>query len=98
MQGNNSYRDAVRYGHKTLIIGTSMVEGLRMKELNKYLTNSFSKRRSFSGAKIRQLFSYYSVRSLVDETPNIILSHRGCNNIPNKTSTPEKIANDICIH
>ena len=35
-----------------LTIGTSMVKGIRMKELNKYLTNTFAKLRSFSGAKI----------------------------------------------
>ena len=36
ISGNNPYRDAVWYGKKTLIIGTSMLKGLRMKELKKY--------------------------------------------------------------
>ena len=38
---------------------------------------------------------YYAVPSLADETPNRILIHVECNDISSKTSTPEKIANDI---
>ena len=61
------------------------MKGLRMKELNKYLTNSFAKFRS-SVQKIDQL-SYYAVAELVDGTPNRILIHGGYNGISNKTLT-----------
>lgn len=60
---------------KNLIIGTTMVKGFRMKELNRCLTNSFAKLRSFPGAKNKQ-FSYYAVPSLVGETPNRILIYK----------------------
>ena len=60
-----------------------MVKGLTMKELNKYLTNSFAK------------LSYYAAPSFVDETPNRILIYGGCNDNSNKTFIPEKITNDV---
>ena len=64
-----------------------------MKELNKYLTNSFAKFRS-SVQKIEQL-SYYAVPKLVNGTPNRILIHGGYNGISNKTLTQKKIANKV---
>ena len=64
-----------------------------MKELNKYITNPFAKLRSFPGVKIK--LNYYVVPSLTDETQNRILIHGGCNGISNKTSTQEKIANEV---
>ena len=69
------------------------MKGLRMKELNKYLTNSFANFRS-SVQKIEQL-SYYAVPKLVDGTPNRILIHGGYNDISSKTLTQEKIANEL---
>ena len=81
----------MRYGKKTLIIRTSMVKDLRMKELNRCLTNSFAKLRSCPRAEFKQL-SYYIVPSLVDETPNKILIYRECNNSCNKTPTLLEIA------
>ena len=64
-----------------------------MKEVNRKLRNSFAKLRSFPGTTLKHL-RYYIVPSLIDETDRIIL-HRGCNNVNNKNSTPEKIANEI---
>ena len=69
-----------------------MVKGIRMKEVNRKLRNSFAKLRSFPGTTLKHL-RYYIVPSLIDETDRIILQ-RGCN-VNNKNSTPEKIANEI---
>ena len=44
--------------------------------------------RSFRGASLKHL-KYYVVISPIDDTPD------GCNNLNNKNSTPEKIANEI---
>ena len=65
-----------------------------MKEANKQLHNSFAKLRSFPGATLKYL-RYYFVSSLVDETLDNIILHRGCNDVNNKNSTPEKTANKI---
>ena len=35
--GNTKYSDTVRNGKKTFIVGTSMVNGIRMKEVNSQL-------------------------------------------------------------
>ena len=47
---NSKYSDTVRNGKKTLIVGISMVKGIRMKHVNCQLRNSFAKLRSFPGA------------------------------------------------
>ena len=92
--GNSKYSDAVRNSKKTFIIGTSMVKGIRMKEINSQLCNSFAKLRSFPGATLKHL-KYYIVPSLIDESPDRIILHGGCNDVNNKNSTLEKIANEI---
>ena len=52
---NSKYSDAVRNGRKTLIAGTSMVKGIRMKEVNSQLRNSFAKLRPFPGTILKHL-------------------------------------------
>ena len=67
--GNTKYSDAVRFGRKRVIIGTSMIKGIQMKEFNSYVKNRHSKLRPFPGATVKQL-QHYAIPSLVDETPN----------------------------
>ena len=64
-----------------------------MKEVNSQLRNSFAKLRSFLGATLKHL-KYYIVPGLIDETPDRIILHGGCNDVNNKISTPEK-SNEI---
>ena len=71
-----------------------MVKGIRMKEVNSQLRNSFAKLRSFLGATFKHL-RYYIVPSLIDKTPDMITLHGGCNDVSNKNSALEKIANEI---
>ena len=92
--GNRKYSDAVRNGKKMLIAGTSMVKGIRMKDTNSQLCNSFAKLRSFPGATLKHL-KYYIVPSLIDETPDRIILHGGRNDVNNRNSNPQKIANEI---
>ena len=92
--GNSKYSDAVRNGNETFIVGASMVKGIRMKEVNSKLRNSFAKLRFFLGAILKHL-KYYIVFSLIDEIPDRIILHGGRNDANNKNSTPEKIANEI---
>ena len=92
--GNSKYSDTVLNGKKTLIVGTSKVKGIRIREVNSQLRNSFAKLRSFPGATLKHL-RYYIVPSLIDETPNRIILHGGSTDVSNKNSTPEKIANEI---
>ena len=84
----------MRNGEKTFIAGTIMVKGIRMKEVNGQLRNSFAKLISFPGATLKHL-KYYIVPSLIDETPDRITLHGGCYDVNNKNSTPEEIVNEI---
>ena len=80
---NSKYSDTVRNGKKTFIVGTSMIKGIRMKEVNSQLRNSFAKLRSFPRATLKHL-RYYIVPSLIDETPDRIIFHGECNDVNNK--------------
>ena len=91
---NIKYSDTVRNGKKTFIVCESMVKAIRIKEVNSQLRNSYAKLRSFPGATLKHL-RYYIVSSLIDETPGRIILHGGCNDVNNKNSNPEKIANEI---
>ena len=53
-------------GKKTFIVDTSMVKGIKMKEVNSQLRNLFAKLKSFPGATLKHL-RYYIVPSLIDE-------------------------------
>ena len=81
----------MRNGKETFIVGTRMVKG--MKEINSQLRNSFAKLRSFPGATFKHL-KYYIAPSLIEEIPDRIILHGGCNNVNNKNSTSDKIANE----
>ena len=62
-----------------------------MKEVNSQLVNYATRlQNSFPGATLKHL-KYYIVPSLIDETPDRIILHGGCNDVNNKNSTPEKM-------
>ena len=90
--GNSKYNVALRNGKKTIILGTSIVNDIRIKDINKQLHDWFAKLRSFPGALLKHL-KYYVVPFLIDEFPDRIISHGGCNDVDKINSPPEKIAN-----
>ena len=71
---SSKYSDTVQNGKKTFIVGTSMVKGIKMKEVNFQLRNSFAKLEPFPGVTLKNL-RYYFVPSLINETPNRIILH-----------------------
>lgn len=91
--GNSTYRDTVKFGRKTYVIGTSMVK-ISNRELNKKLTKNSTRVRPFQGATLKQL-QYYVIPTLTDDTPDSIIIQGGCNDISNPDRTPRAIANDI---
>ena len=72
-----------------------MVKGIRMKEIDSHIQNSFGKLRSFPAATLKPLKYYAVVPSLIDEASDRIILYGGCNDVNNKNSTPEKVANEI---
>ena len=71
-----------------------MVKGIKMKDVTSQLRNSFAKLRPFPGVILKHL-RYYIVPSLIDETSDRIILHGECNDVNNKNSIPENIANEI---
>ena len=69
MPGNAKYSDAVEFGRKTVILGTSMIKGIRRKEFNSYVKNGYSKIIPF----LEQQLQLNAIPSLVDETPNRVI-------------------------
>ena len=90
--GNAKYSDTARFERKMVILGTSMIKGIRMKEFNSYVKNGCSKLRPFPGATVKQL-QHYAITSLVDEILNRVILHGGCNDVSNRNASPEQIAN-----
>ena len=50
---NSLYSEIVRYGRKSFIVGTSMVKGLKVKDLNRNRKNTSVRVRPFSGATVK---------------------------------------------
>ena len=71
-----------------------MVKGIRMKEFNSYVKNGFVRLTPFPGATTKQL-CHYAIPSLVDESPDRVIIHAGCNDVANRNKTPQEIAEEI---
>ena len=85
--GNAKYSDAVRYGRKTVILGTRMIKGIWIEEFNSYVKDGYSNLRLFPGATVKQL-QHHAIPSLGDETPNRVILHGGCNYVSNRNVFP----------
>ena len=56
--GNTKYNEAVRFGRKPYVLGTSMVKDIRRNEFNSYLKKCNTRFRSFIEATIKQMETY----------------------------------------
>ena len=65
-----------------------------MKEFNSYLKNGYWKLRPFPGATVKQL-QHDAIPGVVDETPNRVIFHGGCNDVSNRDASPEEMVNDL---
>ena len=50
VHGNTDFNNAVKFGRKTYILGTSMIKGIRRKEFNSKLNKRSTRFRPFIGA------------------------------------------------
>ena len=51
--GNTKYNEAVRFGRKAYVLGTSMVKDIRRNEFNSYLKKCNTRLRPFIGVTIK---------------------------------------------
>ena len=88
--GNTKYNEAVHFGRKAYVLGTSMVKGIRRNELNSNLKKCNTRFRPFIGATIKQMETY--VKPIIyGDTPDVVILHIECNDISNRNMS----ANDI---
>ena len=89
--GNTDFNNAMKFGQKTYILGTSMSKGIRRKEFNSKLNKCSTRFRPFIGATLKQMETYVKPISN-DDTPDVLILHIGCNDISNKQPTENEIA------
>ena len=81
--GNSSYSDITSYGKKIKIISDSIPKGIRMREFNQWLGSGTASIVSFPGATTKRLL-HYSLPTLKEENPEVVVIHVGCNNLSSK--------------
>ena len=92
--GYTKNNEAVCFGQKAYVLGTSMVKGIRRNEFNSCLKKCNTRLRPFIGATIKQMETY--IKPIVqDDTPDVVVLHTGCNNISNKNISANDIAEGI---
>ena len=83
---------------KIRILCDSIPKGIRIKEFNRYIKYGYARIKSFPGTTINQLNNYYSIPTLKEEKPEIVILHVGINDLLSnrENNTPEdKIAEEI---
>ena len=89
--GNTNYNNAVKYGKKTYVLGTSMIRGIPRKVFNSKLKKCSARFRPFIGATLKQMETYVQP-ILNDDTPDVLVLQIGCNDIGNMNLTDKEIA------
>ena len=89
--GNTDFNNAVKFGPKMYILGTSMIKEIRWKEFNSKLNKCSTRFRPFIGA-IRKQMETYVKPILNDDTADVLILHIDCNDIGNKQLTENQIA------
>ena len=63
-----------------VVFGTSLVNGLKDKELNKRLSNCTGCIKKFPGATVQQMQTYVQP-TLEERIPDTVIIHAGCNDL-----------------
>ena len=96
--GNSTYSEITKHWRQTIILSDSIPKGIRMWEFNKHLNGSKAHIKAFPCATAKQL-DYYSKPTLVEDAPDCLIIHVGCNDIAKsrdlETVNAEGIANDL---
>ena len=90
--GYTKYNEAVGFGRKSYVLGTSMVKCIRRNEFNSCLKKCNTRFRPFVEATIKQMETYVKPIKQ-DDTPDAIVLHIECSDISSK----KEAANDIAV-
>ena len=91
-----NYNNAVNFGRKTYVLGTSMIKGIPRKMFNPKLKRCSARFRPFIGATLKQMETY--VQPIInDDTPDVLIFQIECNNIGNIKLSEREIAEWIVM-
>ena len=92
--GHTTYSESLKFGKKTFVFGTSLIKGIRQKEFNSHLHKCSARFRPFTGATLKKM-EIHIQPDLIDDKPDVVVIHAGCNDIPNTSLEPRTIAEGI---
>ena len=80
--GNSLQIEIVR-GHKSFMVDTAMVKGLKVKNMNSNLKKDSVRVRPFPGETVKQL-NHYVIPTLIDNALDTTIIQGGCNDVSKK--------------
>ena len=78
--GNSLYSSMSKQGKKIAIISDSLCSGINIKELNQYIVNGFTYRKSFPGVSAKDL-SHHCLPTLQEDKPDTCIINVGSNDV-----------------
>ena len=73
-----------------MVFSSSMTNGIRVREFNKYYNHGTARFRRFPGTTAKRLL-HYVPHTLIEETLEVVVIHVGGNDLPTKRSNPSSI-------
>ena len=92
--GNSTYADISKRGKKVCLLGSSIIQRIKMHDFNRQLSDCKAIKRSFSGCTTRRMKKYYVNEVLEEERPDNILQIGG-NDLSNTNTTEKDILNEM---
>ena len=95
--GYSKYNEAVRFGQKAYLLGSSMVKAIKRNLFNSCLKKCKTRLRPFLGATITQMET--CIQPIIqDHSFDVVILHVGFNDISNKNMSANDIAEGIRRH
>lgn len=92
--GNSSYADISSRGKKICLLGSSIIQRVKMNDFNHELNDGSAIKRSFAGCTTTRM-KYYAKEVLEEEHPDTIILHIGGNDLSNPKSTAKNVLEEI---
>ena len=92
--GNSSYADINKHGKKICLLGSSIIQRIKMHDFNSQLYDGKAIKRSFSGCTAKRM-KYYVTEVLEEERPDTIILQIGGNDLSNRNKTEKDILQEI---
>ena len=91
--GNSKYSDMTKQGRKVAVFGNSHVRRINRRKFTSKLKSGRAYFKNFDGVNTKKL-AHQIIPTLVDDRPDIVVIHGGCNDIYEGVN-PLKVAHDV---